>query len=180
MLYEVITENSQRVGIRTIKLVRSEAITETDRGEFVFVVNGEKIFVKGTNWVPLDAFHSRDKLHVKPAMDMIIDLNCNMIRCWGGNVYEDHEFFDICDENGIMVWQDFSFAGTPYSQDPEFLEVVRKEANNIVRKLRVHPSLAFVITSYSIHYTKLYELQARSRPIAEIAVLALTNQEQLL
>ncbi len=148
----VLDEKSQRVGIRTIKLVRSEAITDKDPGEFVFVVNGEKIFVKGTNWVPLDAFHSRDKLHVKPAMDMIIDLNCNMIRCWGGNVYEDHKFFDICDENGIMVWQDFSFAGTPYSQDPEFLEQVREEANNIVLKLRIHPSLALWCGNNEIDY----------------------------
>ena len=154
----VLDENSQRVGIRTIKLVRSEAITKDDPGEFVFVVNGEKIFVKGTNWVPLDAFHSRDRLHVKSAMDMIIDLNCNMIRCWGGNVYEDHPFFDICDENGIMVWQDFSFAGTPYSQDLDFLEEIRKEANNIVRKLRVHPSLALWCGNNEIDYyfIKLY------------------------
>jgi beta-mannosidase len=154
----VLDENSQRVGIRTIKLVRSEAITEDNPGEFVFVVNGEKIFVKGTNWVPLDAFHSRDWFHVKPAMDMIIDLNCNMIRCWGGNVYEDHPFFDSCDENGIMVWQDFSFAGTPYSQDPEFLEEIRKEANNIVIKLRIHPSLALWCGNNEIDYyfIKLY------------------------
>ena len=156
---KVLDEKSQKVGIRTIKLVRSEVVTDDKPGVFEFIVNGEKIFIKGTNWVPLDAFHSRDKQHVKPAMDMIIDMNCNMIRCWGGNVYEDHPFFDICDENGIMVWQDFSFAGTPYSQDPEFLEEVRKEANNIVQKLRVHPSLALWCGNNEIDYyfVKMYK-----------------------
>ena len=68
-------------------------------------------------------------------------MNCNMIRCWGGNVYEDHEFFDICDKSGIMVWQDFSLAGTAYPQDTEFAEKIRQEAINVVLKLRTHPSL---------------------------------------
>ena len=149
---KVLDENKQRIGIRTVKLVRSEVATPENPGEFVFVVNGEKIFIKGTNWVPLDALHSRDKSHVKGALDMAVDLNCNMIRCWGGNVYEDHPFFDICDENGIMVWQDFAFAGTPYAQDPDFLEQIRKEAINIVLKLRRHPSLALWCGNNEIDY----------------------------
>ncbi len=72
---------------------------------------------------------------------MIVDLNCNMIRCWGGNVYEDHEFFDLCDSNGVMVWQDFSLAGTAYPQDDDFAEKIRTEAVAVVLKLRRHPSL---------------------------------------
>jgi len=159
---KVLDENKQKIGIRTIRLVRSEVVTPENPGEFVFLVNGEKIFVRGTNWVPLDAFHSRDKTHVKAAIDMIVDLNCNMIRCWGGNVYEDHQFFDLCDENGIMVWQDFSFAGTPYSQDPAFLEQVRKEAINVVLKLRVHPSLALWCGNNEIDY---YFIKLLSRPV---------------
>jgi len=158
----VLDENTQRIGIRTIKLVRSEAVTPENPGEFVFMVNDEKIFVRGTNWVPLDAFHSRDKDHLRDALTMVVDLNCNMIRCWGGNVYEDHPFFDMCDENGIMVWQDFSFAGTPYSQDPDFLEDVRKEAINVVLKLRGHPSLALWCGNNEIDY---YFVRLFSKPI---------------
>ena len=73
---------------------------------------------------------------------LFIDLGCNMLRSWGGNVYEDDAFFDICDRNGIMVWQDFSMACAIYPQTPEFLEVMRQEAISVVRKLRNHPSLA--------------------------------------
>ena len=105
-----------------------------------FKINGEKIFVRGTNWVPLDALHSRDKNHLKDAMRMITDLNCNMIRCWGGNVYEDHDFFDLCDENGIMVWQDFAMGCTIYPQDNDFADN-QEGSNKYCIKLRNHPSL---------------------------------------
>ena len=92
----VLDEKTQKIGIRTAEVIRTEITTIENPGEFVFKINGEKIFVKGTNWVPLDALHSRDKSHLKEAMAMITDLNCNMIRCWGGNVYEDNDFFDLC------------------------------------------------------------------------------------
>jgi len=137
----VLDEKKQKVGIRTADLIWTEVTTPENPGEFVFKINGEKIFIRGTNWVPLDAFHSRDKNHLGIAMQMITDLNCNMIRCWGGNVYEDNDFFNLCDENGIMVWQDFSLAGTPYPQDFEFAQKIRKEAISVVLKLRSHPSL---------------------------------------
>lgn len=138
---QVLDEKQQKVGIRTVDLIFSDG-SGKNPSEFVFKVNGEKIFVKGTNWVPLDALHSRDKNHLDDAFKMIVDLNCNMIRCWGGNVYEDHDFFDLCDKNGVMVWQDFSFAGTAYPQDDLFAAKVRKEAINLIVKLRNHPSLA--------------------------------------
>ena len=137
----VLDEQKQKVGIRTAELTRSEITTKETPGEFVFKINGEKIFVRGTNWVPLDALHSRDKNHLKDAIEMITDLNCNMIRCWGGNVYEDHDFFDLCDKNGIMVWQDFAMGCTIYPQDKDFAEKIRKEAISVVVKLRDHPSL---------------------------------------
>lgn len=139
---EVLAVHSQRIGLRTLRLVRTDVTSEEEPGEFVFVVNGEKVFVKGTNWVPLDALHSRDMEHLAGAMEMIADLNCNMIRCWGGNVYEDHAFFDLCDEHGVMVWQDFSLACALYPQDDGFAEEIRVEGEAIVRKLRHHPSLA--------------------------------------
>ena len=138
---KVLDEKKQKIGIRTACLIYSEITTKENPGEFVFRINGEKIFVRGTNWVPLDAFHSRDQNHLRDAIRMITDLNCNMIRCWGGNVYEDQDFFDLCDENGVMVWQDFAMGSTAYPQDNDFAEKIRKEAINVVLKLRNHPSL---------------------------------------
>ena len=131
-----------RVGIRTVELRRTDLSTLEEPGEFVFVVNGEKVFVKGTNWVPLDSCHSRDPEHLEDVFAMAVDLNCNMLRCWGGNVYEDHGFFDLCDENGVLVWQDFAFACMIYPQTDEFCAKVRQEAESVVKKLRNHASIA--------------------------------------
>jgi beta-mannosidase len=131
----------QQVGIRTIKLVRSELTTPEKPGEFVFVINGEKVFVKGSNWVPLDGLHSRDKGHLASTFAMVVDLNCNMLRCWGGNVYEDHDFFELCDQSGVMVWQDFAMACAIYPQTDAFAAEIQAEAGAVVRKLRNHPSL---------------------------------------
>ena len=110
-------------------------------GKFQIYVNNTPIFVKGTNWVPLDASHSKDKQHLKSVIDMAVDLNCNMIRCWGGNVYEDTDFFELCDKEGIMVWQDFALACNVYPQGTEFANKIEKEVSAVVRKLRSHPSL---------------------------------------
>ena len=137
----VLDEKKQKVGIRTAELIHTNITNKEHAGEFVFKVNYEKIFVRGTNWGPQDALHSRDKSHLQESIDMLTELNCNMIRCWGGNVYEDHDFFDLCDANGIMVWQDFAMGCTIYPQDECFKEKIRKEAISIVLKLRNHPSL---------------------------------------
>ncbi len=137
----VLASETRKVGFRTVRLDRSEMIKD-GVGEFSFFVNGERIFVRGTNWVPLDGFHSRDAKWVDSTLDMVVDLNCNMIRCWGGNVYEDTPFYDRCDREGIMVWQDFSMAGVIYPQDEEFVSKLRKEIKQVVIKFRGHPSLA--------------------------------------
>jgi beta-mannosidase len=131
----------QRIGVRTVKLVRSDITTPEKPGEFVFEVNGEKIFVKGSNWVPLDSLHSRDKDHLASTFALAVELNCNMLRCWGGNVYEDHAFFELCDEQGVMVWQDFALACAIYPQTDAFAAEIREEATAVVKKFRNHPSL---------------------------------------
>ncbi len=138
----ILDTDTKKIGIRTIKLDYTDVHTEENPGRFCFVVNGEKIYVHGSNWTPLDALHGRDKQHLEAAMQTAIDLNCNMLRCWGGNVYEDHDFFDLCDENGIMVWQDFAMGCTMYSQDHDFQHAIAKEVRSVVTKLRSHPSLA--------------------------------------
>ena len=138
----VIAESKEQTGIRTIKLKRTELSSGNADGDFSFIVNKQKIFIKGTNWIPLDAFHSRDKQHLAKTFDMVLDLNCNMLRCWGGSVYEDHDFFDLCDANGILVWQDFALACAIYPQDQDFIDQIKREAESVIKKIRNHPSLA--------------------------------------
>jgi beta-mannosidase len=139
---KVLASREDSVGIRKLELIRTETTSLEKPGQFLFKVNGVPILVKGSNWVPADAFHSRDAGRYEKILALFIDLGCNMLRSWGGNVYEDDAFFDICDRDGIMVWQDFSMACAIYPQTPEFLEVMRQEAISVVRKLRNHPSLA--------------------------------------
>jgi len=139
---EVLAERRERIGIRTVEVRRTETARTSAESEFRFLVNGTPIMVKGANWVPLDAFHSRDRERVDAAIALFDDLNCTMIRCWGGNAYEEHRFFDLCDEHGMLVWQDFAFACCIYPQTEDFLTQVREEVQAVVEKLRNHPSLA--------------------------------------
>ena len=139
---ESLDTRSFRHGIRTVELKRTSLTTSTGEGEFVFIVNGEKVFIKGSNWVPVDAFHSRDRARIPAILEMVNDLNCNMLRCWGGNVYEDELFYDICDESGILIWQDFSMACNIYPQDDIFATQIATEAAAIIKRLRSHACIA--------------------------------------
>ncbi len=130
-----------RHGIRQVELVRTSVTDENGSGEFVFRVNGEKVFIKGTNWVPVDAFHWRDRQRLPQIVPMLEELHCNMIRCWGGNIYEDDFLFDWCDEHGIMVWQDFAMACALYPQDESFQTKLAREVRQVVRRLRQHACL---------------------------------------
>jgi beta-mannosidase len=129
-----------RHGIRTVALDRASA-AGPDGGRFQFIVNDEPLFVLGTNWVPLDVYHSRDVERIDAAVRLVEDLGCNLIRCWGGNVYENDRFYDLCDEIGILVWQDFAMACAIYPQDPAFQSEIRDEVRQVVRRLRQHPSV---------------------------------------
>ena len=129
------------VGIRTAELDVSDS-SERCIGDFCLKVNGERIFVLGTNWVPLDAFHSQDEKRLDKALEMLGDLGCNAVRCWGGNVYESDRFFDFCDSHGIMVWQDFAMGCGVYPQDESFSKKLADEAVFQIKRLRNHPSLA--------------------------------------
>ena len=111
----VIATYKTDIGIRTVELIRKDII-EGDENCFRFVVNGKGIVCKGSNWVPQDAYHSRDISRTPKAMKLVSDIGCNILRCWGGNVYESDEFFDYCDRHGIMVWQDFAMACFLYPQ----------------------------------------------------------------
>ena len=139
---EVCDTYSMKHGIRMIELERTDITDNEGNGEFCFRVNGKKIFVMGTNWVPLDAFHSNDLNRLPKAMEMVEDIGCNMLRCWGGNVYESDEFFDYCDEHGIMIWQDFGLGCAVYPEDEAFLKLLEEEAVYQIKRLRNHASLA--------------------------------------
>ena len=128
-------------GIRTVALDRTSITDHTGKGEFCFRVNGERVFILGTNWVPVDAFHSRDVSRIPRIIALAEDIGCNMFRCWGGNVYEDDLFFELCDQKGFMVWQDFAMACAVYPQDRVFCERIEREARQVVRRLRQHPCL---------------------------------------
>ena len=139
---KVIDRRVDRIGVRTIELDRTDLLTPDGKGKFGFTVNGVPIFVKGTDYSCLDGLHSRDHLHVDRTVELMAEANCNMARCWGGNVYPEDRFFDLCDAAGIMVWQDFNMACAVYPKDDEFLDAIDKEAREIVPRLRNHPSLA--------------------------------------
>ncbi|HBC88543.1 MAG TPA: glycoside hydrolase family 2 [Lentisphaeria bacterium] len=131
-----------RVGIRIVKLDINSDLKDVKNNRFAFYVNGVLIHVHGSNWVPVDALHSCDEKRIPRILEMWKETNCNIIRVWGGGVYEDHSFFNICDEYGLLVWQDFMFGCSRYPQNDEFLLQVKQEAEIIVRKLRNHASLA--------------------------------------
>lgn len=153
---EPLDEIRFTLGIRTIELERTDVTDEAGRGEFCFHVNGERFFVLGTNWVPLDAYHSRDADRVDRAMDLVRDIGCNMIRCWGGNVYESDRFYELCDRYGVLVWQDFAMACAIYPQDAEFQETIRSEAVRVVRRLRQHPCIALWAGDNECDYSFLW------------------------
>lgn len=136
----LIHEQPISFGIRTVELDREDAV-DGKKGQFRFLVNGIEILCKGSNWVPMDAFHCRDAERYEKALSLVKDIGCNILRCWGGNVYEDHAFFDFCDRNGIMVWQDFAMACAHYPEDEEFKAMLAEEATAVILKLRQHPSI---------------------------------------
>ena len=133
--------NVQRIGFRTVELVRDDIYGPDRPGQFLFRINGEPIYVRGSNWVPLDAIHSRDTSHLIPTLELFDDLNCNMVRVWGGGVYEPKEFFDYCDEHGIMVWQDFMTGCSLFPQDDKYAKATDAEVRAVAMAFRNHASL---------------------------------------
>lgn len=142
---EIITkrttdQKTQRIGLRTLQVVN-----EPDaQGESFYVrVNGAPVFMKGANYIPSDSFLPKvTKERLAKTFEDVKKSNMNMLRIWGGGVYESDEFYDLADENGILVWQDFMFACTMYPSDSTFLNNVKNEAEYNIKRLRKHPSLA--------------------------------------
>ncbi len=136
-----VDEQSKQIGIRTIELNRER---DAYGQNFQFRLNGVPLFIKGTNYIPADSFITRfDGQKLDYLLDAVVFSNMNMIRVWGGGYYESDEFYQACDERGILVWQDFPFACQAYPFfDDAFLTNVKKEVAHNVRRLCHHPSLA--------------------------------------
>ncbi|XP_054926478.1 beta-mannosidase-like [Dermacentor andersoni] len=131
-----------KFGFRTVEL-QEDAIDGVDDGaKFYFSINDVPIFAKGSNWIPADIFPERvTEEYVRELLQSAKDANMNMIRVWGGGIYESDYFYDLADELGIMIWQDLMFCVSHYPADEAFLRSVAVEVRQQVRRLQRHPSL---------------------------------------
>lgn len=138
-----LASHSQRVAFRHVEVVQ-EALPESADGgsSFLFEVNGIRIFCGGSNWIPADNYLTEitDERY-RAWVELLIKGNQNMLRVWGGGIYEVEALYDICDERGILVWQDFMFGCGLYPSYPKLNDSVKKEAEQAVARLRNHPSV---------------------------------------
>ena len=135
----VLDEDSKKIGLRTLTISRAK---DEWGEEFCFVNNGVKVFAMGGNYIPEDQIVTRcTKERTDALLNTCLAANYNFIRVWGGGYYPDDCFFDFCDENGLIVWQDFMFACAAYLLTPEFEATVRAEIRDNVLRLRHHASL---------------------------------------
>lgn len=135
-----IYKEKKKIGLRMVELIRKKDI----EGEsFIFAVNGKRIFAKGANWIPADNILTWIKSEdYEKLLYMAKEANMNMLRVWGGGIYEDEQFYTLCDELGIMVWQDFMFACAEYPDHLEWFRALsNREVREVVRRLRYHPSI---------------------------------------
>ena len=136
-------ELRRSVGIRTLLLDQSPDPDEPGTTFFRFVLNNVPIFAKGANWVPASSFVGAiPGATYTGLLERAAGANMNMIRVWGGGIYEPDIFYDECDRLGLLVWQDFMFACAPYPDDAVFVANVRAEAAEQIARLRHHASLA--------------------------------------
>jgi beta-mannosidase len=129
-----------RIGLRKIELLTTP---DESGSRFAFRVNGHEIYCRGANWIPADALPSQaTPLLSRKLLQAAADANMNMLRVWGGGFYETDDFYDCCDELGILVWQDFMFSCNLYPSTDEFLNEVKIEVDYQVRRLSHHACLA--------------------------------------
>ena len=133
--------STRLVGFRTLEV---ETIEDGEGGKsMTFVVNGERIFAKGANWIPIDSFPSRmTGERYEHLLQSMVDANMNMVRLWGGGMYEHKIFYDLCDEKGILIWHDMMFSCAMYPATESFLANVEEEIRYQVNRLQAHPSIA--------------------------------------
>lgn len=137
---KVLDSSSTKYGIRDIKLVAEK---DSIGQSFYFKVNGQPVYAKGANYIPQHSLQNKvTKANYEKLLNDVVTSNMNMLRVWGGGIYEDNLFYEKCDEKGILVWQDFMFACAMYPGDDAFLENVKIEAEQQVKRLRNYASIA--------------------------------------
>jgi beta-mannosidase len=137
---ETVTEMVQKFGVRKLELVQNP---DAYGHSFYFKLNGVPVFMKGADYVPPDAVDLQvSSSRYESLVHDAVDANMNMLRIWGGGIYESDTLYDLCDKNGLLVWQDFMFANAMQPDDSVYLENVRQEAVQNVKRLRSHPCLA--------------------------------------
>ena len=135
----IVDEFSKRVGFRRVSLDQSNF---GDRQMFAICVNGQRVWAKGVNWIPDDPFpHRVTKEQYELRIRDLYSVEVNAIRVWGGGIYESDHFYDLCDELGIIVWQDFLFACAAYPETPAIFAEVEEESHQAITRLSTHPSL---------------------------------------
>ncbi|CAB3979853.1 beta-mannosidase isoform X2 [Paramuricea clavata] len=134
-----ISTKTIRIGFREVKLVQEQI---TGGLSFYYKVNDVAIFMKGANWIPADAFEDRvtDDV-IRNILQSSADANMNIVRNWGGGIYQHDSFYSIADELGLLIWQEFMFACDYYPADEQFLDSVRKEVTHQIQRLQYHPSV---------------------------------------
>lgn len=149
-----IAKQERNVGLRTVRVV----MDDDEYGKsFYFVVNGKPMFAKGANFIPDDALLPNvTPERYKRIFEDVKAANMNMLRVWGGGIYEDDEFYDEADRNGILIWQDFMFACSSYPHDPLFVGRVESEAEYNIKRLRGHASLAMWCGNNEIYEAMRY------------------------
>jgi beta-mannosidase len=138
----LLDRRSRRIGFRTV-----EVDTEPDAAgtPFTVRVNGEPIWVKGVNWIPDDAFPTRvDRARYAERLTQAADAGVNLLRVWGGGIYESEDFYDLADEQGLLVWQDFLLACAAYAEESPLASEIEAEAREAVVRLAAHPSLVLL------------------------------------
>ncbi|WP_213805099.1 glycoside hydrolase family 2 protein [Granulicella sp. dw_53] len=136
---KVIAQSQLKTGVRSVELQR---VPDKWGTSFTFIINGIPVFAKGANFVPLDSFPSNTTdAKRREILTAARDVHMNMLRIWGGGFYETDEFYDLCDELGLMVWHDFMFGGAMVPGDKAFQDNVRAESVEQVQRLSDHPSL---------------------------------------
>lgn len=149
-----IAKQERNVGLRTVRVV----MDDDEHGKsFYFVVNGKPMFAKGANFIPDDALLPNvTQERYKRIFEDVKAANMNLLRVWGGGIYEDDEFYDEADRNGILIWQDFMFACSSYPHDPLFVGRVESEAEYNIKRLRGHASLAMWCGNNEIYEAMRY------------------------
>lgn len=149
---KVIQTMESKIGFLRVKLVMNEGAWNEPEGfpksrsvpPAQLEINGRKIFCKGTNWVNPEIFPGiMTRERYNELLNLAVEANFNILRIWGGGIVNKESFFELCDEKGLLVWQEFPLACNNYPDEPHYLSILKQESESIIRRVRKHPSLAF-------------------------------------